>query len=225
MLCRDRSSNEVFLSSEPGERALGSAPLRFGYCGGGLSSDNHQQVGSIMGLAHCALSNRLVFTDDEVAMIKRIPVVAAGFLAFLLIGCGGPGTPSVLPNSDPYLNDRTSAQFAADAAKRTFPADAPRGDAKEAPVRAQVRYWLAKEIEIVNLSKTQDYKDVELWLNRKYVVFLPKMEKDVLKVLNFNMIYDRDGNFFTVSKEAPRIERMEMVMGGKVYEVPTQLAD
>ena len=58
-------------------------------------------------------------------------------VALLLVGCAGcAGRPSLIPNADKSLR-RTSAQFAADAAKRhPYKSDAPRGG--EAVGRAQI---------------------------------------------------------------------------------------
>src|SRR5947207_14128888 len=114
-------------------------------------------------------------------------------VALLLVGCAGcAGRPSLIPNADKSLR-RTSAQFAADAAKRhPYKSDAPRGG--EAVARAEVGYML-KQITIVNLSP-QAWNDVELWVNQKYVVFVPVMEPNKLKTLNFQMMYDDQGNYF-----------------------------
>src|SRR5437588_8960332 len=101
----------------------------------------------------------------------------------LAVGCAG--RPSLLPNGDPALR-KTSAQFAADAAKRQpFKTDLPSGGKAEA--RAEVDYML-NQIEVANLSQ-QDWENVELWVNRKFVVFVPKMERQKLKSLPFQMIY------------------------------------
>src|SRR5207244_5572992 len=95
----------------------------------------------------------------------------------MLVGCAG--RPSLIPNADKNLR-RTSAQFAADSAKRhPYKSSAPRGG--EAVARAEVGYML-KQITIVNLSP-EAWNDVELWVNQKYVVFVPVMEPNQLKTL------------------------------------------
>src|SRR5947207_9463157 len=115
-----------------------------------------------------------------------------GLLVSLIILAGCAGRPSLIPNSDKNLR-RTSAQFAADAAKRhPYKANAPRGG--EAVARAEIGYML-KQITIVNLSP-ETWNDVELWVNQKYVVFVPVMEPNKLKTLNFQMMYDDQGNYF-----------------------------
>src|SRR5436190_23936549 len=88
-------------------------------------------------------------------------------LTGMLAGCAGRA--EIFPNSEPALR-HTAAEFAADAAKRfPYKADAPRGGTVQ---RAQVGYSVNK-IEIENLGET-DWDDVEIWVNKSYVVWLPK---------------------------------------------------
>jgi hypothetical protein len=144
-------------------------------------------------------------------------------LAGLLIGAtaGCAGRPAMLPNADKSLR-KTSAQFAADAAKRhPYPADAPRGG--QAAGRAQVGYSL-NQLEVVNLGDA-DWENAEIWVNKTYVVFVPKMERNKLKVLPFGMLFDDTGNSFPTDNKKVRIESVEVLMGGKMYDVTTKLAD
>ena len=159
-----------------------------------------------MGLAAVAVSYIALFT-------------ALAFLA----GCAG--RPSLLPNSDPALN-KTSAQFAADAAKRhPFHEDFPAGG--QAKGRAQVGYGLYT-VEVVNLSD-EDWNNVELWINRRYVVHVPRIEAGGkrVKTLNFQMFFDDLGHSFPVdNRTADRMVRqLEMVRGGQLYTIPVSLAD
>ena len=136
----------------------------------------------------------------------------------LLIGCAG--RPSLIPNADKNLR-RTSAQFAADAAKRhPYKANAPRGG--EAVARAEIGYML-KQITIVNLS-SETWNDVELWVNQKYVVFVPVMEPNKLKTLNFQMMYDDQGNYFTTENKQ-MVDKVEIYREGKMYDVKAKLGD
>lgn len=140
-------------------------------------------------------------------------------LAVLIVGCAG--RPSLLPNPDKALR-KTSAQFAADAAKRhPYKSDAPRGGV--IPARAQVGYMLNR-LEIVNLSD-HDWDDVEVWVNRKYVVYVPKMRPDELKILPFQMLFDDAGNSFPTDNRQVRVESVEVYVEGKMHEVTTNLAD
>jgi hypothetical protein len=142
-------------------------------------------------------------------------VVSAMLLTVTVVGCAGRA--ELLPNSDKALR-KTAAQFAADAAKRSYKADAPRGGSAQA--RAQVGYML-KKLEIVNLSN-EDWSDVEVWVNKKYVVFLPDMPKNVLRSVPFQMLYDDAGNSFPLNQH---IDTVEISRDGKMYDVTTKLAD
>jgi hypothetical protein len=140
-------------------------------------------------------------------------------IAMLLAGCSG--QTELLPNSDKNLR-KTPAQFAADAARR-FPFRVDLPSSGEAQAGAQVDYTL-DEIYIRNLSGTE-WTDVELWVNRQYVVFLPVMQPDVAKTINFRMLYNVDGQFFPLDNNKVRIEQLEMIREGKLYTVPMRLRD
>jgi hypothetical protein len=137
--------------------------------------------------------------------------------AALLAGCAGRA--SLLPNSDPALR-KTSTEFAVDASHRfPYKADAPQ--AGDAIGRAQVGYMVLR-VEIVNNS-ADDWKNVEVWLNQKYVVYVPEMPPHILKQLPFQMFYDADGHYFPTSQTI--VKKVEIYMDGKMYNVPLQLAD
>lgn len=146
---------------------------------------------------------------------------AVAILGIILTGCMG--RPSLLPNADKTLR-KTSAQFAADAAKRhPYKTDAPRGG--EITGRAQVNYVL-DQLEVVNLSDN-DWQNPEIWVNKKYVVFVPIVEKGAprTKVLPFRMIFDDSGNSFPTDNSQIRIDTVEVYMDGKMFDVKTKLAD
>src|ERR1700710_510686 len=127
---------------------------------------------------------------DLLTRVWMALVIAAGLG---LIGCAG--RPAIFPNSDPTLR-KSSTQFAADAAARhPYKADAPSGG--EAVARAEASYTL-KHLSIVNLS-SEDWNDIELWANGNYVVFIKSLPKGVLKTVNFQMMYDGDGNYFPIT--------------------------
>ena len=143
-----------------------------------------------------------------------------GLLVSLIVLAGCAGRPSLIPNSDKNLR-RTSAQFAADAAKRhPYKSNAPRGG--EAVARAEVGYML-KQITIVNLSQ-EAWNDVEVWLNQKYVVFVPVMEPGQLKTINFQMLFDDQGNYFTTDNKQ-MVDKVEIYRDGKMYDVKVKLGD
>jgi hypothetical protein len=140
-----------------------------------------------------------------------------------LAGCAG--RPSLIPNSDPSLN-KTSAQFASDAAKRhPFNAALPNGGTAKG--RAQVGYG-RDTIEIVNLG-TEDWQNVELWANRKYVVFVPRIRAgaDRVTTVNFQMMFDDKGKYFPLDNATPErmVRQLEIVRDGSIYTVPFAQAD
>lgn len=144
-------------------------------------------------------------------------VISAGLV--LSLGCAG--RPQLIPNSDPALR-KTSAEFAADAAKR-FPFKADAASGGEAVGRAQAGYSM-NVLEIVNLSP-EPWENVEVWVNQQYVVFIPKMRPNTLKKLPFQMIYDDKGNSFPTDNSKVLVKKVNVYMNGKMYDVRTQQAD
>ena len=149
-------------------------------------------------------------------------VLAAAMLA-PLAGCAG--RPSLIPNSDPALR-KTSAQFASDAAKRhPFNAGLPSGGVAKG--RAQVGYG-RDTIELVNLDAA-DWQNVELWANRKYVVFIPKIRAGAerVKTINFQMMFDEKGRYFPLDNAKPErmVRQLEIVRDGTIYSVTFTQAD
>jgi hypothetical protein len=142
-------------------------------------------------------------------------------LAGLLIWAGCESAPAWIPVSDPDLK-RTNAQFAADAAKRTYPAAAPRGG--DAPVMADVDHGLRKRIQLENLSD-ENWDNMELWVNEKYVVSLAHWPSKALKKVNFAMLFDRDGKPFPSTTKEAKVEKIELLRDGKIYTVAMKLAD
>jgi len=154
--------------------------------------------------------------------MKLVLLLGAVWGAFLL-GCEG--QTSVLPNSDKNLR-RTPAQWAADAAKRhPFNADMPSGG--QAVGRAQVGYMLNK-VEVWNGSDA-DWDNAEIWANRQYVAFVPKIAAKSKRVttIEFEMLYDAEGHHLPTDNKAAQkqIKQLEMVKDGKIYEIPLKLAD
>jgi hypothetical protein len=145
--------------------------------------------------------------------------IVACVVVAIMIGCAG--RPSIIPNSDKSLR-KTSAEFAADAAKRhPYKSDAPRGG--EAVARATVGYTL-NQLDVVNLSDEQ-WDDVEIWVNQKYVVHLPKMEPKKVKTINFQMMYDEKGKYFPINNNKVLVEKVEVLRDGKMYDIKTKMGD
>src|SRR4051794_17541343 len=153
---------------------------------------------------------------------RSLPLIIST-LAAMVAGCSG--RPSLIPNSDPALR-KTSAQFAADAAKRQpFNTALPSGGVAKG--RAQVGYGM-DTVQVLNLSD-EDWDNVELWINRTFVVFVPKFPAhgQRVKTLNFQMFYDDRGHYFPTDNSTPdrMVRQLEMVRGGQVYTIPVKLAD
>ena len=149
-------------------------------------------------------------------MLSFVGLIA---ISSLVTGCAD--KPTLLPPSDKNLR-KTNAQFAADAAKRhPYKADAPRGG--EAEARAEVDYT-TNQVSIVNLSK-ENWTNVEVWVNKNYVVFLPMMESNKLKSLSFTMLYDDKGNNFPTNNLKMMVNKVEILRDGKMYDVKTKLGD
>ena len=153
-------------------------------------------------------------------MKKSLTIALLGGLG-LAAGCAG--RPSLVPNSDPNLR-RTSAQFAADAARRhPYKADAPRGGV--AMGRAEYNLLMGT-LQVLNYSD-EDWDNVEIWVNRKYVCWLPKIEKGKqrVKTINFQMLYDDAGNYFWTNGGKTPVEQVELYKNGKMYSIDTYLQD
>jgi len=145
-------------------------------------------------------------------MLAAVAVTGA-----LVVGCSG--RTSVVPNPDPALR-KSSAQFAADAARRSYPTDAPRGG--EAVARAEVGYQIDR-INFVNLSD-EDWTGAEVWVNEKYVCYLPNAPKGTLKLIQFQMLYDDSGNYFPVNNNKVMVNKVEVFKDGTLYDVPVRPA-
>jgi len=149
-------------------------------------------------------------------------VLCALTLTGLLFGCEG--RPTLFPNSDSNLR-KTSTEFAADSAKRfPYPGDtATKGG--EISGRAEVDVMLA-QIQILN-SSDDDWKDIDVWVNKSHVCHVPLIPKGKEKVetVAFAMLYDAHGSYFSTENGKNPINRVEIVRDGKIYTVPVRLAD
>ena len=153
--------------------------------------------------------------------MKYLPFLLSFACFGILAGCAGRA--EIVPNSEKALR-KTAAEFASDAAKRfPYKANAPRGG--QAAGRAQVGYTVNK-IEIENLGDA-DWDDVEVWVNKSYVVTLPKLKARPGKVtaIPFQAIYNQDGHSFPTDNRKTLVNTVEVCHGGTMYDVITKLAD
>ena len=155
-------------------------------------------------------------------MLMRRMIIGAAAVSVMgmavVMGCSSDGSPSPFANPDPLLR-KSSAELAADAAKRSYESDSPRGGV--APARAQYEL-MSRRLDIVNLSDT-DWSDVEVWINKDFVVDVPKMAKNDDKKLDFEMFYDRDGHHFRTEDGANPIKNVEICHDGTMYSVPATM--
>ena len=147
-------------------------------------------------------------------------LIALSALATLaLIGCQRNAV--LLPNSDASLN-KPAKVFAEEAAARfPYPADLERGG--ELPARAEIGY-MVDVITLVNYSK-QDWADVELWVNKQYVLPLAMLESNTegtkAKRIAFKYLYNDRGETFPA--RGATVDTLELKLNGKMYNVPKQI--
>jgi len=157
--------------------------------------------------------------------MRLLSVALMMSMVAVLAGCAGRA--ELIPNKDPALR-KTSAEFAADAAKRhPYKASAPRGG--QASARAQVGY-VVDRLDIANNSD-QAWTNVEIWMNGEYVVFLPVLEAKILKEISFNSFYNDKGQSFPIgngklfNREPVIVKKVELFRDGMLYDVPVQSAE
>ena len=143
----------------------------------------------------------------------------------LLSGCESGPAAALFPNADPALR-KSPTEFAADASRRQpYKADLPRGGV--APARASIDY-AADTIQIVNLSD-EDWNDVEVWVNKLYVVNVSRLDKGApaVRTIRFEMLFDGTGKTFPTNNLDPRdqVHSVEILRDGKMYDVRLSLAD
>jgi hypothetical protein len=141
-------------------------------------------------------------------------------------GCAEPGAARlILPNADPALR-KPVAEFRADGASRhPFKAAAPAAGRANGASRVDYTF---DTLEVANFSP-EDWKDVEVWVNRTHVVHVPRIEKDAgsATTINFYMLANADGKSFPADNSNPKalVRRVEILREGNLYEVPVSLAD
>jgi hypothetical protein len=149
-------------------------------------------------------------------------IICGGFVsvtALLAIsGCTSDGRPTIIPNRDPALR-KSSTEFAADAARRSYEFNAPKG--QDAIARAQYNL-MERQFEVANLSNS-DWQNVEFWVNQKYVVTVPQFDRNTGKTLNFELFYDSDGHHFETDHGGNPVRSLQIYQDGKMYDVVATL--
>ena len=149
--------------------------------------------------------------------MRLLSAVVGMAVAMTLGGCASGGS-DWLPSTDKDLR-KEKEQFIAEAAARSYPADAPQ--AGLAPVRASIDYGL-DVINLVNLSD-QPLDGVEVWVNRQYGLALTQLPPREQRTVNFRMLFDKTG------QQAPSqglwIDTVELLHQGQLYQVRAFAAD
>jgi hypothetical protein len=140
--------------------------------------------------------------------------LAAGLMA--IAGCS---QPTMFANPDPSLR-KSVPELKEDSATRfPYKADAPR--ALEPKARALVGYDLHR-VEVLNFTG-EDWSDVEVWVNREYVCYVPKMESRKLKEIHYPMLYNELGQSLPFSKSLVRT--VEIYRNGTMYQIACHPVD
>jgi hypothetical protein len=137
----------------------------------------------------------------------------------VLVGCEQKYA-STLPQEEPELR-KTRTAFAADAARRAYPAYVQ--SKRTYDLRAQVGYSL-NVLEIANLTDER-WTDLDVWVNKKYVIHVPYIQPKGLVRLWFHGIFDQKGNPFPDDNLHTRVETIEVLKDEVLYDLPPHLAD
>src|ERR1700722_20961280 len=148
-------------------------------------------------------------------------VVAVGLFLF---ASGCTSRPSFVrsANADPARR-KSNAEFAQDASLPQYESNAsPAGAANGGAVIDYGFHYLS----LVN-SSNQDWINVEIWVNQKYVIMIPKISANAAQaeIVSFDMIYDSHGASFPTDSAKTPITSVEVFDSGKMFSLMTQLAD
>ncbi len=153
--------------------------------------------------------------------MRTTAVCTALSLLIIIAGCMDRAT--IFNNPDPQLHKPISAFRSVALDRFPYKADAPRE--REIRARAQVGYHFNR-LEVVNFTEG-DWENVELWVNRKYVCLVPKMQSRKLKEIHFPTLMDEKGNSFPMNsnKSEDIIRSVEVYRDGKMYQVAVEAVD
>ncbi len=134
----------------------------------------------------------------------------------MVLGCQNSNA-VLIPSSDSSLN-KTASTFASEAkAYFPYPKEAARGTDIDA--RAEIGYmW--NVINLVNYSG-EDWENVEVWINKQYVLPIAKMESGKTKRVSFKLFYNEAGTYFPLG--GTMINSLEIKRDGSMYTVPCQI--
>lgn len=140
-------------------------------------------------------------------------------LALLAGAMGCQNQVSLIPNSDPALR-KSRTDFARDGINRhPYHADAPRGGKIQGGAATN---YEANTLQIANFT-AEDWKDVEIWVNGQWVVFVPVIpgNAQTARTLNFEMMYDRMGRHFPLDNKDrdTMVQKVEIYRDGTMYEL------
>ena len=153
--------------------------------------------------------------------LHRCALSVAVLALATVFGCAD--RPTIFDNPDPNLR-LSSSELRGDALAR-FPYKQDIPKARESAARAQVAYQLNR-VDVVNYSQA-DWEDVEVWVNRKYVCHIPKMQRGKLKEIHFPMLFDEKGNSFPMNSNKGQmlVRSVEILRDGKLYQLTVEAAD
>ena len=147
--------------------------------------------------------------------------IALFCIAILLLtgSLGCQDSVSLIPNPDPELR-KTRSEFARDAINRhPYQGEAPRGGKLQGG--ASIDYS-DNVLHVANFT-AEDWKDVEIWVNGQWVVFVPNVpaNAETSRKINFEMMYDRMGRHFPIENktEDQMVKKVEVYRDGKMYEL------
>jgi len=153
--------------------------------------------------------------------MKRIAcclISSAALLAIAaLVGCKIERA-TIIPSDIPSLN-KPATQLAREAQLRfPFPVDLERGG--EIAGRAEIGYSL-NSISLLNFSG-QTWTDVDLWINREYVVNLAEVPSNKLITINFKHLFNEQGVHYPTRNVQTKVAKVELRQGVRVFDLPSQ---
>lgn len=132
----------------------------------------------------------------------------------VLAGCRNA---TLFPNTDGTLN-KPAKEFADDAQTR-FPYPATLDHVGAIKGLAEIGY----DANVINLGNYSGaaWTDVDLWVNKQYVLHLATVESDKAKLIPFKLFYNDSAQHFP--ENGTYVKTLELKKDGVIYAVPTQI--